>query len=135
MDLDEGSTKCQRATESVLIDRASPVFSADEDVHNPSVGGLGTSWGRRLERERGFCTERSCWTGRTGRSCWTDWSNQSNQNNRSNRRDWDYRTGRTVLTSRTGLTERSCWTGRTGRSCWTDWSNQSNRNNRSNRRD
>ena len=43
MDLDvcEG---CQRAMESVLIDRASPVFSADEDVHNPSGGGLGASW-------------------------------------------------------------------------------------------
>ena len=31
---------------STVVDRASPVFSADEDVHNPSVDGLGTSWGR-----------------------------------------------------------------------------------------
>ncbi len=30
---------------SMVVDRASPVFSADEDVHNPSVDGLGTSWG------------------------------------------------------------------------------------------
>ena len=30
---------------SMAVDRASPVFSADEDVHNPSVDGLGTSWG------------------------------------------------------------------------------------------
>ena len=45
MDLDEGSTKCQRAMEADGVDRASPVFSADEDVHNPSVDGLGTGWG------------------------------------------------------------------------------------------
>ena len=31
---------------SMAVDRASLVFSADEDVHNPSVDGLGTSWGR-----------------------------------------------------------------------------------------
>ena len=30
---------------STVVDRASPVFRADEDVHNPSVDGLGTSWG------------------------------------------------------------------------------------------
>ena len=30
---------------STVVDRASPVFRADEDVHNPSVDGLSTSWG------------------------------------------------------------------------------------------
>ena len=29
----------------LLFGRASPADCADEDVHNPSVDGLGTSWG------------------------------------------------------------------------------------------
>ena len=36
---------CQGRVASMVVDRASPVFRADEDVHNPSVDGLGTSWG------------------------------------------------------------------------------------------
>ena len=38
--------------EADVVDRASPVFSADEDVHNPSVDGLGASWGWRCSRRR-----------------------------------------------------------------------------------
>ena len=41
-----------KSDDAVVIDRASPVFSADEDVHNPSVGGLGTSWGCGCSRRQ-----------------------------------------------------------------------------------
>ena len=40
-----GSVRIRGVVASTVVDRASPVFSADEDVHNPSVDGLGTSWG------------------------------------------------------------------------------------------
>ena len=43
---------CQRVMEADVDDRASPVFSADEDIHNPSGGGLGTSWGGWCSRRR-----------------------------------------------------------------------------------
>jgi len=43
---------CERALEADVDDRASPVFSADEDVHNPSGGGFGTSWGGWCSRRR-----------------------------------------------------------------------------------
>ena len=34
-----------KSDDAVVVGRASPAFSADEDIHNPSVDGLGTSWG------------------------------------------------------------------------------------------
>ncbi len=37
---------------AVMGDRASPVSCADEDVHNPSVDGLGTSWGVGAPEDR-----------------------------------------------------------------------------------
>ena len=40
-----GSVRVGGGVASTVVDRASPVFSADEDVHNPSVDGLSTSWG------------------------------------------------------------------------------------------
>ena len=41
-----------KSDDAVVVDRASPVFSADEDVHNPSGDGLGTSWGGWCSRRR-----------------------------------------------------------------------------------
>ena len=34
-----------KSDDAVVVGRASPAGCADEDVHNPSVDGLGTSWG------------------------------------------------------------------------------------------
>ena len=39
---------------AVVVDRASPVSSADEDVHNPSVDGLGCESGEVGAPEDGF---------------------------------------------------------------------------------
>ena len=47
----EGSTKCQRAMMRLLLAVLRRPGCADEDVHNPSVDGLGTSWG-------GWCSRR-----------------------------------------------------------------------------
>ena len=38
--------------EAVVVGRASPAGCADEDVHNPSVNGLSTSWGCGCSRRR-----------------------------------------------------------------------------------
>jgi len=45
MDLDGGKNKMSKSDDAVVVGRASPAGCADEDVHNPSVGGLGTSRG------------------------------------------------------------------------------------------
>ena len=56
---------CQRAMEADVVDRASPVFSADEDVHNPSGDGLGMSWGALvLQKTDSSATTRGCKAGR-----------------------------------------------------------------------
>ena len=40
-----------KSDDAVVVGRASPAFSADEDVHNPSGDGLGAS-------RRGWCSRR-----------------------------------------------------------------------------
>ena len=41
-----------KSDDAVVVGRASPAGCADEDVHNPSVDGLGTSWGGWCSRRR-----------------------------------------------------------------------------------
>ena len=54
-----------KSDDAVVVGRASPVFSADEDVHNPSVGGLSTSRGRLvLQKTDSSATTRGYEAGR-----------------------------------------------------------------------